>query len=218
MFHEWLRAWFENVRDYGYSGVFFMMMLESTIVPIPSELIIPPAAYWASQGEMSYLGVVLAGAAGSTAGGSLTYWFTRMVGRPFLLTYGRYFLVSPDKLLLTEKFIAEYAWFGVFIGRLLPVFRHLVGFPAGLAQIPFPQYAAITFLGSLVWCSVLAFLAKQTFGKHPELIHDPDALEAMLRQQSGWFVVGALIVVAGYAAVKWYAKRAEKQAAAPPVG
>ena len=105
--HEWIHAatvWmFEFVRDQGYVGVFLLMAAESSILPVPSEIVIPPAAYWASQGRMSYLGVVLAGTAGSWLGAAVMYFVSRAVGRPLILKYGRFLRITPEKVEKSER-------------------------------------------------------------------------------------------------------------------
>src|SRR5687768_7770524 len=98
-----------------------MMALESTIVPIPSEVVMPPAAYWAAQGKLNFWGVVLAGGLGSTFGSSLCYGLTYTLGRAFVLRWGRFFLLPPDKLALAEAWLADFALPGIFFSRLLPV-------------------------------------------------------------------------------------------------
>jgi membrane protein DedA with SNARE-associated domain len=146
------------------------MALESTLVPIPSETIIPPAAYLAhTRGEFSILGVVLAGTAGSWIGASVMYWAARWLGRPFVIRFGRYVAVPPSKIELAERWSAHYGWAGVFFSRLLPVIRHLIGVPAGVLKLDFRWYSAATLAGSLLWCSVLAWLG-MTVGSHPELL------------------------------------------------
>src|SRR5262245_51184980 len=137
MLHELIKAWFEWSRDAGYFGVFIMMAIESTIVPIPSEIIMPPAGYWAEQGQMSLVGVILVGGLGSTFGSTLCYWFSRSFGRAVLARYGKWLLLPPERLELAERWLAEYAMGGIFLSRLLPVVRHLIGFPAGLVRVPF---------------------------------------------------------------------------------
>ena len=96
MFQDLLKTWFEWSRDMGYTGVFLMMALESTIVPIPSEIIMPPAGYWAAQGKMSLWGVILTGGLGSTFGSALCYWFSRTLGRTVLERYGKWLLLPPE--------------------------------------------------------------------------------------------------------------------------
>ncbi|MEI9813475.1 MAG: DedA family protein [Acidobacteriota bacterium] len=144
MFQELLKTWFEWSRDMGYAGVFAMMALESTIIPVPSEIIMPPAGYWAEQGQLSMFGVILSGSLGSTFGSSLCYWFSRTLGRSFLERYGKLLLLPPERLELAERWLNKFAFGGVFLARLLPVVRHLIGFPAGLVRMPFVAFAAIT--------------------------------------------------------------------------
>ncbi|MBM4366750.1 MAG: DedA family protein [Deltaproteobacteria bacterium] len=205
--HEAMRTWFEWSRDAGYLGVFVMMGLESTIVPVPSEIIMPPAGYWASQGKMSMPGVILAGGVGSTVGSSLCYWFTYTAGRAFVLRWGRYFLLPPDKLELAEKWLAQFALGGVFLARLLPVVRHLIGFPAGLVRMPFWPFAGVTFVGSTLWCAVLALFGAKTLGKRPDLLDDPSALASVVKHDLLWFVAGIVALGAGWLFVKWYGNR-----------
>ena len=146
------------------------MALESTFVPIPSEAIIPPAAYLAhTEGRMSLLGIILAGTAGSWVGAASMYWAARLLGRPLVLRFGRYVGISPSKVELAEAWAARYESAGVFFSRLLPVIRHLIGIPVGILRMDFRWYALATLAGSLLWCSVLAWLG-ETIGQHPELL------------------------------------------------
>ena len=154
----------------GYWLIAALMALESTIIPIPSEVIIPPAAYLAhTQGEFSLLGVILAGTIGSWVGASIMYWGARWLGRPVVLKIGPYVGVAAAKIQMAEVWSARYGWAGVFFSRLLPVIRHLIGIPAGILRMEFRWYAAATLGGSFVWTSVLAWLGR-TVGEHPELL------------------------------------------------
>ena len=163
--------WYLSVLAQGsYWLIAGLMALESTIVPIPSEVIIPPAAYLAhTQGQMSLVGIVLAGTAGSWVGATLMYWASRLLGRPLVLSLGRYVGISSAKIELAERWAARYGSAGVFFSRLLPVIRHLIGIPVGILRMDFRWYALATAAGSLLWCSVLAWLGK-TIGQHPELL------------------------------------------------
>lgn len=214
--HALIKLWFEKVAEWGYLGVFLLMALESTIVPIPSEVIMPPAAYWAAQGHFSFWGLVFAGAIGSTLGSSLCYAFTATAGRAFVLRYGRYFLLPPDKLELAERWLADYALIGIFFARLLPVLRHLIGFPAGLVRVPFAQFAATTFAGSFLWCTVLAWVGAETIGKRPDLLQDPDALAHVLKDDLLWFVGLAALIGGGFIVVKAYASKLKSAQTANP--
>jgi membrane protein DedA with SNARE-associated domain len=166
-----LSDWYLSALDQGgYWLIAGLMTLESTLVPIPSETIIPPAAYLAhTRGGMSVVGVVLSGTAGSWAGASLMYWGARWLGRPFVMRFGRYAGLPPAKIELAERWAAHYGWAGVFFSRLLPVIRHLIGIPGGVLKLDFRWYSAATLAGSLLWCSVLGWLGA-TVGDHPELL------------------------------------------------
>ncbi len=166
-FSEW---YLDALAHGGYWLIAGLMALESTLVPIPSELIIPPAAYLAhTRGEFSWLGVVLAGTVGSFAGASLMYGAARWLGRPLVMKLGPYLALSVRKIEMAERWSAHYGWAGVFVARLLPVIRHLIGIPAGILRLDYPRYALATLCGSLIWCAVLAWLGK-TVGEHPELL------------------------------------------------
>jgi membrane protein DedA with SNARE-associated domain len=166
-FSDWYLA---TLSQGGYWLIAGLMALESTLVPIPSETIIPPAAYLAhTRGDLSLAGVVLSGTAGSWVGATLMYVAARWLGRPFVMRFGRYVMLPPAKIELAESWSARYGWAGVFFSRLLPVIRHLIGIPAGVLEWDFRWYSAATLAGSLLWCSVLAWLGA-TLGDHPELL------------------------------------------------
>jgi membrane protein DedA with SNARE-associated domain len=132
--------------------------------------VIPPAAYLAhAHGRMSLPGVVVAGTLGSWVGASVMYWGSRLLGRPLLMRYGRYLLITPEKIRKAEAWSAHYGVMGVFVSRLLPVIRHLIGIPAGIVRLDFRWYSLVTLAGSALWCTVLAWVGV-TAGKDPELM------------------------------------------------
>ena len=147
MLHGLLQVWFGWVRDGGYLGVIALMAMESSILPVPSEIVIPPAAFWASQGRMSFAGVVLAGTFGSWLGSAITYWVSRWIGRAVILRWGRIVFITPDGLNRAERFVQRYEVGGVFFARLLPVIRHLISIPAGIARMSFGVFSLVTVLG-----------------------------------------------------------------------
>ena len=143
----------------GYWLVAGLMALESSILPLPSEVVIPPAAHLAATtGRMSLAGIVLAGALGSWVGASLMYLAARLLGRPLLLRYGRYLLLTPDKIASAEAWSARYGSYNVFAARLLPVIRHLIGIPAGIVRLPYGWYSLATLVGSAIWTAVLCWV------------------------------------------------------------
>jgi membrane protein DedA with SNARE-associated domain len=166
-FSDWYLA---TLSQGGYWLIIGLMALESTLVPIPSEVIIPPAAYLAhTQGQFSFVGIVLAGTLGSWVGASLMYWAARLLGLPVVMRVGPYVGLARAKLELAERWCARYGPPGVFFARLLPVIRHVIGIPAGILRMDFRRYALATLLGSLLWCAVLAWLGTAV-GQHPELL------------------------------------------------
>ncbi len=174
-----MTTWLQHFADWylsvlaqgGYWLIAGLMALESTLVPIPSEVIIPPAAYLAhTQGEFSLWGVILAGTVGSWLGASIMYWGSRWLGRPLVLRLGPYVGIAAAKIRMAEAWSAHYGWAGVFFSRLLPVIRHLIGIPAGILRMDFRWYAAATLGGALIWTSVLAWLG-ESLGAHPELLN-----------------------------------------------
>lgn len=213
MAHDLLAAWFMHVRDWSYVGVFVLMAIESTVFPLPSELVIPPAAYWAARGELHFWGVVVAAALGSWAGAALSYGVARAVGRPLLLRYGGYVLVPEAKWLLAERWIQRYASGGVFFARLLPVLRHLVSLPAGVARMPFRRFSFATLAGSFIWSWVLAYFGAQVLGSEPDLIADPQALGRVLKHKLLWFVAAVAVLAALTIAVDLIGRRLKREAA-----
>jgi len=155
---DWYSA---QLDSWGYPLIVLMMAMESTVLPLPSELIIPPAAHLAhvsTNGKLTVLGIIIAGTLGSWLGATIMYWTARLAGRPLLLRYGRYVLVSPEKIEGAERWAAHFGSMGVFISRLLPVVRHLIGIPAGVVRMDYKLFSLFTLLGSGIWCAILAWL------------------------------------------------------------
>ena len=207
MFHALFAKWFELSLAWGYPGVFLLMATESTVFPLPSEIVIPPAAYWATQGRFSMTGVVLAATLGSWFGSAVSYWVARWVGRPVILRYGRYVRLTEEKWLLAERWVDRYAVAGIFFARLLPVVRHLISLPAGAARMPFGRFSLTTLVGSGLWCSVLAWFGAKVLENEPQLLQDPEALTRVLHEKLIWFVVGAGTLLALYVLVEVVGRR-----------
>ena len=197
MFHELLQFWFRFVRDWEYLGVFLLMAAESSILPVPSEVVMPPAAYWAAQpgARMTFSGVVLAGTAGSWFGSAISYWLARWIGRPFVMRYGKYLLMPAGKVELAERWAQERGLMGVFVSRLLPVVRHLISIPAGILRMRFLPFSIVTTVGAGIWCFILSWWGEQVLGDEHNLIEDPERMVAVLKSKMIWFV-GAIVVLA----------------------
>ncbi|QER41520.1 DedA family protein [Thermodesulfobacterium sp. TA1] len=157
----------------SYLGVFVLMALESTLVPIPSEVIIPPAAYLAYQGKLSLWGVIIAGTLGSLAGALFNYFLALKFGRPmflrFVKRYGKYVLLTEYSFYKMEKFWHQHGHISTFIGRLLPGLRHVISIPAGFAKMGLLLFSFYTLLGAFIWCSFLGFCG-YFFGKNEDLL------------------------------------------------
>jgi membrane protein DedA with SNARE-associated domain len=203
--HHLLQIWFGWVSDWGYLGVILLMAMESSIIPVPSEVVIPPAAYLAAQGKMSFWGVVLAGTFGSWLGAAITYWVAYWIGRAVILKWGKWIHITPEKLERAEHFVHRYEAGGIFFARLLPVIRHLISIPAGIIKMNFATFSAMTVIGSFAWCTVLAW-----FGTHaitPDMMQSPDLMVAAIKHQSHWIIGGILVFcVLYFVAMKLSAK------------
>ena len=148
MFKGLIDWYLATLKTGGYPLIALLMAIESSIVPLPSELIIPPAAHLAhSQGTFSLLGIVIAGAVGSWVGATAMYWASRLAGRPLAMRYGPYVMISPQKIEGAERWAAHYGSMGIFISRLLPVVRHLIGIPAGIVRMNYRAFSIYTLLG-----------------------------------------------------------------------
>ena len=212
MFHSLFTTWLELTRDWGYGGVFVLMAIESTVFPLPSELVVPPAAYWARQGHLDFWGVVLVATLGSWAGAAISYAVARSVGRPLILRYGRFVFVPEKKWLLAEGWINRFSTGGIFFARLLPVVRHLVSLPAGAARMPFGRFSLMTLLGSATWCTVLAWFGARVLGDEPNLLKDPEALSHVLREKLLWFVAAAGVLFLLYLVVDLIGRGVKREA------
>jgi membrane protein DedA with SNARE-associated domain len=170
MFHEIIDFIVQTVGSLGYAGVFVLMFLESSFFPFPSEVVIIPAGYLASQQQMSLSLVVLFGIFGSLAGAVFNYYLALFLGRKFLVQYGKYLFVSDKSLLKVEEFFDKHGTISTFSGRLIPVIRQYISLPAGLAKMNLFKFSLYTSLGAGIWVVILALLG-YFLGNNQELIH-----------------------------------------------
>lgn len=185
--------WYLGALDGGgYWLVGALMAVESSVVPLPSEMIIPPAAVLAaSTGRMSLVGIVIAGALGSWVGASVMYALARVLGRPLVLRYGRYVFVPASKLEAAERWAAHFGTAGIFAARLLPVIRHLIGIPAGLVRLNYAWYSVATLAGAALWTAVLCAVGVAAG-------HDAALLAGDLHRVSLWMLGGIATLAALY--------------------
>jgi len=181
--------WYSQSLDSGgYWLVALLMAMESTVVPLPSEFIIPPAAIIAQRsGNMSLTGIVIAGAVGSWVGATAMYWVSRWAGRPLVMRYGKYVLISPEKVEKAERWAAQFGSFGIFASRLLPVVRHLIGIPAGIVRMHYWKFSLYTLVGSGIWCAVLCWVGIKAG-------QDEALMKGELHRIALW-LAGALVVL-----------------------
>jgi len=194
--HHFLSLGFAWVQHNIYLGTFLFMAMESSVLPVPSELVIPPAAYIVTAAGGSIWGVVLIGTAGSWFGSAVMYWLSRWLGRVFILSFGRYVMISEDKLQRAEHWLHRYEAGGIFFARLLPVIRHLISIPAGIIRMGFGLFSLMTIAGSAIWCAILAIYGKQVLGayaaQNPNWAQDPDGLLHFFKSQSHSLVFAVL--------------------------
>jgi membrane protein DedA with SNARE-associated domain len=146
------------IAQLGYTGIFFLMILESALIPIPSEIIMPFSGFLSSTGRLDPLLVTLSGSLGNLVGSILTYYLGIKAGRKFILKYGRYILFKKEHLESTENLFERYGDRISFAGRLLPGIRTYVSLPAGIGKTNFTKFVAYTFAGSLIWNSMLTYV------------------------------------------------------------
>jgi membrane protein DedA with SNARE-associated domain len=207
MLHELLKTWFHWVEAWGYTGVVLLMALESSIVPVPSEVVMPPAAFWAAQGRMNIWGVIAAGTFGSWLGSAISYWVSRWVGLPFIERFGKYVLMPPAKIHMAEAWVQRYGAAGIFLARLLPVVRHLISIPAGILRMPFGKFSLYTIAGAGLWCAVLSWFGVQVLGDQPHLLQSPEAMVTAIKAKMGWILAGVVGLVLLYASMIWFRGR-----------
>jgi membrane protein DedA with SNARE-associated domain len=200
VFHQALQLWFHWVENWGYWGVFVLMAMESSLIPVPSEIVLPPAAFWAAQegNSMTFFGVVLAGTFGSYLGSILNYGFSRWLGFPILKKIGKYFFISEKTLEFGAKWIENFGVMGVFAARLLPVLRHVVSIPAGLLRMRFFPFTCSTLLGAFLWCWILSWFGEKTIGSHPELLDSPEQMIEVMKGEFFWIFVFLLFLLTMY--------------------
>ena len=198
--HELITLWMSWVQDWGYAGVIILKAMESSIFTVTSEVVIPPAGILSAQpnAPMSFWGVVLAGTFGSWVGSAITYVVARVVGRPVIMRWGKFFFMPPHKVEKAELFLQRYEVSGVFIARHLPVIRHLISIPAGIVRMGFGVFSLVTTLGAFAWCAVLAWYGHRIGERHPELLKSPEELIRTVKSESLPLILAVLVLAVCY--------------------
>ena len=201
MIHTLVQWLVDTIGVMGYPGIVLLMAMESSIIPVPSELVMPPAGYLASQGKMNMIVAILCGTVGSLVGAYANYYASHYLGRPLILKYGKYVLIPPDKFERVERFFLQHGEISTFIGRLLPVVRHLISIPAGIAGMNHLKFSLYTLAGAGIWCSILTGIG-YAIGENQQLIMQY-AHRALV-----WVILFSIALVAAYV---WWHRRCRKQ-------
>ncbi len=157
-FANWVK---DVVASMGYPGVFLLITLESTLVPIPSELVMPFAGYMAAKGAFSLPVILIINSTAALLGSGICYFIGAKGGKPFLERYGKFFLLRQHDLEKTERVFAKHGKWVILIGRFVPVVRHIISIPAGIARMPLKTFFLQTFIGSTIWGGFLILLGYQ---------------------------------------------------------
>lgn len=188
LFLNWLMNIIETI---GYLGIFICMTIESTFIPLPSEVIVPPAGYLAAQGKMNIYIVIICGTLGSVAGALINYWISIKLGRAIIIKWGKYFKLPESRFVKVEKYFNEHGAISTFIGRLVLGLRHYISIPAGLTKMKLDKFIFYTFLGAAIWNTILAYIGF-TVGNNIKLIKERS-------HEISLYVLGAIIfLLIGY--------------------
>jgi membrane protein DedA with SNARE-associated domain len=204
---NWISTLLGNLN---YGTIFFLMLLESTVVPVPSELVVAPAAYHAATGSLNVFLVVLVATLGADVGASINYFVALYVGRPVIYRFansrwGKMCLLNQEKVEKSERYFDNHGIVATLTGRLIPGIRHLISLPAGLARMNYWKFLLYTTIGAGAWHTILALMGWYLHAVVPE-----DQLEATIERYNHYIVIAILALVALAVAclmVKHYRKK-----------
>jgi len=196
---QWLVA---TIGTLGYPGIVLLMAIESSFIPFPSEVVMIPAGYLAHQGRMNLGLAIFCGITGSVLGAWVNYVIACTLGRKALLKYGHWFFVSPDSFHRAERFLLEHGEIGTFVGRIIPVVRQYISFPAGLVKMPLWRFSLWTGLGAGLWVTVLALIG-YAVGGNESLVRE------WTQKATFWAVAGCAVLVWIY--WKWKQRKRKMQ-------
>ena len=199
MIKELAQSLVDLIFDWGYLGIFIMMAIESSFVPFPSEIVLIPAGYLASQGDMTLGMIMVAALGGSMVGAFVNYYLALTLGRKILQRYGKYFFIKESALVKMEDYFEKHGHISTFIGRLIPGIRQLISIPAGLSRMNLAVFSGYTALGAGIWALILTLLG-YFIGENQEL------LDAYLKQITLGVVF--LLALLGF----WYFRKNKNKA------
>jgi len=198
------------LSNLNYGTILLLMLLESTVVPVPSELVVAPAAYHAAGGHLNVFLVILFATIGADLGASINYFVALYVGRPVIYSFanskwGKMCLLNQEKVEKSERYFDDHGIAATLTGRLIPGIRHLISLPAGLARMNYWKFLLYTTIGAGVWHSVLAAMGYYLHAFVPE-----DQLEATITQYNH-YIVGVIVGLVGLAAIYFLVKHYRKK-------
>jgi membrane protein DedA with SNARE-associated domain len=198
MIKELAQELVDLIFDWGYIGIFIMMAIESSFIPFPSEIVLIPAGYLISEGEMSFSLVSLSALGGSMIGAFINYFLAYMLGRKILKKYGKYFFINENAIKKMDNYFDKHGAISTFIGRLVPGIRQLISIPAGLAHMNLAIFSFYTALGAGIWALILILIG-YFIGENQELIN------IYLKQIT--FSIIAILAVLGFIYYKYQTKK-----------
>lgn len=199
-----------GLANLNYGWIFFLMLLESTVVPVPSEFVVTPAAYHAASGSLDVWLVILFATVGADIGASINYWVAYFIGRPLVYRFanskiGKICLLNQEKVEHAEQYFDKNGVISTLIGRLVPGIRHLISIPAGLAKMHYGKFLLYTTIGAAAWHAILAFLGWQLHKVVPE-----DQLNDKITEYADYIkfvIIGLVVLLIAFFVVKHYLKK-----------
>jgi membrane protein DedA with SNARE-associated domain len=182
----------ELIFEWGYLGIFILMTIESSFIPFPSEIVLIPAGYLASKGEMNMGLIMASGLGGSMAGAFINYYLALLLGRKILRRYGKYFFINENAIEKMDNYFEKHGHISTFIGRLIPGIRQLISIPAGLARMNLAVFSIYTALGAGIWAFILVILG-YAIGENQELI------DTYLKQITATVLLTLVLLASWYA-------------------
>jgi membrane protein DedA with SNARE-associated domain len=200
MLREMAQTIVDLIFDWGYLGIFLLMAIESSFIPFPSEIVLIPAGYLASSGQMNIFAIMGSALGGSLVGAFINYYLALLLGRKMLKKYGKYFFIKESAVDKMDAYFAKHGHISTFIGRLIPGIRQLISIPAGLARMDLATFSIFTTLGAGIWAFILVMLG-YFIGENQELI------DTYLKQIT--VAVVGILVVLGFVYYRYQTKNSK---------
>ena len=191
MIREIAQTIVDLIFDWGYLGIFLLMAIESSFIPFPSEIVLIPAGYLASKGDMSFSLIMVSALGGSMVGAFINYYLALLLGRKILMRYGKYFFISEESMIKMDNYFMKHGAISTFIGRLIPGIRQLISIPAGLSSMNLAVFSTYTALGAGIWALILVSLG-YFIGENQDLI------DTYLKQITIVVLVSLVLLGVGY--------------------